>query len=251
MLLAKGTQLICDRKPYVVELESSGRIPARAIVIATGAQYRRLAVENLSRFEGVGIYYGATFIEAQLCKNEEVIVVGGGNSAGQAAVFLAEGAKHVFVLVRSDGLADTMSRYLIRRIEETPNITLLSHTEIVALDGDGHLERVTWRNNQTGKTEERAIAHLFVMTGAVPNTAWLDGCVVLDANGFIKTGPDLSAEDLNAAKWPLARRPYLLETSLPGVFAAGDVRGGNVKRVASAVGEGSIAISFVHQVLRE
>src|SRR6516162_1245963 len=251
MLLAKGMRLICDRKPYVVELENGGRIPARAIVIATGAQYRRLAVENLSRFEGVGIYYGATFIEAQLCKNEEVIVVGGGNSAGQAAVFLAEGAKHVFVLVRSDGLADTMSRYLIRRIEETPNITLLSHTEIVALDGAGHLERVTWRNNQTGKTEERAIAHLFVMTGAVPNTAWLDGCVVLDANGFIKTGPALSAEELNAAKWPLARRPYLLETSLAGVFAAGDVRGGNVKRVASAVGEGSIAISFVHQVLRE
>jgi len=251
MLLAKGTRLTCDRKPYVVELENGGRIPARAVVIATGAQYRRLGLENLSRFEGVGVYYGATFVEAQVCKSEYVIVVGGGNSAGQAAVFLAEGAKHVYLLVRSDGLADTMSRYLIRRIEETANITLLRHTEIVELGGGDHLERVTWRNNQTSETEEKNIGHVFVMTGAVPNTRWLHGCVALDNNGFIKTGPDLSAEDLTAAKWPLARRPYLLETSLPGVFASGDVRGGNVKRVASAVGEGSITISFVHQLLRE
>ena len=251
MLLAKGTRLTCDRKPYLVELENGSRIAARAVVIATGAQYRRLLVENLSRFEGVGVYYGATFVEAQVCKNEDAIVVGGGNSAGQAAVFLAEGAKHVYLLVRSDGLANTMSRYLIRRIEETANITLLPHTEIVALEGGDHLERVTWRNNQTGKAEEENIGHVFVMTGAVPNTGWLQGCVALDKNGFIKTGPDLSAEDLIAAKWPLARRPYLLETSLPGVFAAGDVRGGNVKRVASAVGEGSITISFVHQLLRE
>jgi thioredoxin reductase (NADPH) len=220
-------------------------------VIATGAQYRRLAVENLTRFEGAGVYYGATLVEAQLCKDEDVIVVGGGNSAGQAAVFLAESARHVFILVRSDGLADTMSRYLIRRIEETPNITLLPQTEIVALNGGEHLERVTWRNNQTRRTEEKNSAHMFLMTGAVPNTAWLDGCVVLDDKGFIKTGPDLSPEELSAAKWPLVRRPYLLETSLPGVFAAGDVRGGNIKRVASAVGEGSIAISFVHQLLKE
>jgi thioredoxin reductase (NADPH) len=251
MLLVKGTRLICDHKPYVVELADGARVPARAVVIATGAKYRKLAVENLSRFEGVGVYYGATFIEAQLCKDEEVIVVGGGNSAGQAAVFLAESAKHVFVVVRSDGLADTMSRYLIRRIEETPNITVLPHTEIVALDGAEHLGRVSWRNGQSGKTIEKSIAHLFVMTGAIPNTTWLEGCVVLDAKGFIKTGFDLSADELRAANWPLARRPYLLETSLPGVFAAGDVRGGNVKRVASAVGEGSIAIPLVHQLLRE
>ena len=251
MLLAKGTRLICDHKPYVVELADGARVPARAVMIATGAKYRKLAVENLSRFEGVGVYYGATFIEAQLCKDEEVIVVGGGNSAGQAAVFLAESAKHVFVVVRSDGLADTMSRYLIRRIEETPNITVLPHTEIVALDGAEHLGRVSWRNGQSGETIEKSIAHLFVMTGAIPNTTWLEGCVVLDAKGFIKTGFDLSADELRASNWPLARRPYLLETSLPGVFAAGDVRGGNVKRVASAVGEGSIAIPLVHQLLRE
>lgn len=178
-------------------------------------------------------------------------MVGGGNSAGQAAVFLAENTKHVFVVVRSTGLAETMSRYLIRRIEETPNITLLPQTEITALEGNGHLERVTWRNNQTGRTDEKNIRHIFVMTGAVPNTGWLNACVTLDGKGFIKTGPDLSAEELHTAQWPLPRRPYLLETSLPGVFAAGDVRGSNIKRVASAVGEGSITISFVHQLLRD
>jgi thioredoxin reductase (NADPH) len=251
MLLANATRLTCDRKPYAVELEDGSRIPARAIVIATGARYRKLPLENLARFEGAGVYYGATFVEAQLCGGEEVIVVGGGNSAGQASVFLAETAKHVYVLVRSAGLADTMSRYLIRRIEETPNITVLPYTQVVALDGRGQLERVSWQNNQTGKVVEADIGHVFVMTGAIPNTAWLDGCVALDAKGFIKTGPDRSAEDLNLAHWPLSRRPYLLESSLPGVLAAGDVRGGNVKRVASAVGEGSIAISFVHQLFRE
>ena len=251
MLLANATRLICDRIPYIVELENGARIPARSIVIATGARYRKLALENLSRFEGAGVYYGATFVEAQLCRGEEVVVVGGGNAAGQAAAFLAESTKHVYVLIRSAGLADTMSRYLIRRIEDTPAITLLPHTEIIDLEGRDHLERLTWRNNQTGETEEKNIAHVFVMTGAIPNTDWLDGCVCLDTKGFVKTGPDLSPEDLSGARWPLARRPYLLETSLPGVFAAGDVRDGNVKRVASAVGEGSIAISFVHQVLRE
>lgn len=251
MLLANATRLICNRTGYVVELENGSRIPARAIVIATGARYRKLTLESLSRFEGAGVYYGATFVEAQLCRDEEVVVVGGGNAAGQAAVFLAESTKRVYVLVRSESLADTMSRYLIRRIEETPAITLLPHTEIISLEGRDHLERLTWQNNQTGETEEKNIAHVFVMTGAIPNTDWLDGCVALDNKGFVKTGPDLSPEDLSTAHWPLARRPYLLETSLPGVFAAGDVRGGNVKRVASAVGEGSIAISFVHQVLRE
>ncbi len=251
MLLTTGTRLACDRKPYQIELEDGTRIPARAIVIATGAKYRKLPLENLSRFEGAGIYYGATFVEAQVCSGEDVMVVGGGNAAGQAAVFLAESTKHVYIVVRGSGLIDTMSKYLIRRIEQTPNITVLVHTELVGLDGIDHLERVTVRNTQTGKTEEKNVAHVFVMTGANPNTAWLNGCVVLDNKGFIKTGPDLSSEELSGAHWPLSRRPYLLETSLPGVFAAGDVRAGNVKRVASSVGEGSIAISFVHQLLRE
>ena len=251
MLLTTGTGLTCDRKPYLVQLEDGTRIPARAIVIATGAKYRKLPIENLSRFDGAGIYYGATLVEAQLCSGEEVIVVGGGNSAGQAAVFLAESTKHMYILVRSSGLTDTMSKYLIRRIEQTPNISLLTHTEVVGLEGVDHVERVAWRNTQTGKIEKKNVAHVFVMTGADPNTSWLSGCVVLDNKGFIKTGPDLSPEELTGAHWPLSRRPYLLETSLPGVFAAGDVRGGNVKRVASAVGEGSIAISFVHQLLRE
>jgi thioredoxin reductase (NADPH) len=251
MLIAKGTRLTCDRKPYVVEVENGARIPARTIVIATGAEYRKPPLENLSRFEGVGVYYGATFLEAKLCTEEEVIVVGGGNSAGQAAVFLAETTSRVYLLVRSAGLAETMSRYLIRRIEETPTIVLRPHSEVVALEGGDHLESVRWRNRETGQTEEHKIRHVFVMTGAAPNIGWLDGCVVLDAKGFIKTGPALSPEDLSAAHWLPARRPYLLETSLPGVFAVGDVRGESIKRVASAVGEGSIAISFVHQVLQE
>jgi thioredoxin reductase (NADPH) len=251
ILIARATRLICDRKPYVIELESGARIPARTIVIATGAEYRRPPCKNLLRFEGAGVYYGATFVEAQLCGGEEVIVVGGGNSAGQAAVFLAETTKHVHMLVRSAGLAESMSRYLIRRIEETATIALRQYTEIVAVEGGDHLEFVRWRNNQTGQTEEHEIRHLFVMTGADPNTSWLDGCIALNDKGFIKTGIDLSSDNLGAAGWPLARQPYLLETSLPGVFAVGDVRGGSIKRVASAVGEGSIAISFVHKVLQE
>jgi thioredoxin reductase (NADPH) len=251
MLIVKGTRLTCDRKPYIVEVENGARIPAHTIVIATGAEYRRPRLQNLSQFEGAGVYYGATFVEAQLCSGEEVIVVGGGNSAGQAAVFLSETTKRVHLLVRSADLADTMSRYLIRRIEETPTIILRPRTEIIALEGGDYLESVSWRNNETERTEEHKIGHVFVMTGATPNTRWLDGCVALDAKGFIKTGSVLSPDDLSTAHWPLARPPYLLETSLPGVFAVGDVRGGSIKRVASAVGEGSIAISFVHQVLQE
>ena len=252
MLIAKDAKgLACARRPYAVLIGDGQQVPARTVVIASGAQYRRLQLENLSKFEGAGVYYGATHLEAQLCGSEEVIVVGGGNSAGQAAVFLAQTTRRVYMLVRSDGLAKTMSRYLIRRIEETPNIELHTNTEVVALEGSDHLERVQWHNNRTGQTETRNIAHLFSMTGAVPNSAWLGGCVVSDQRGFIKTGLDLTTEDLAKAKWPLKRPPYLLETSLPGVFAVGDIRGGNIKRVASAVGEGSIAVSFVHQVLAE
>src|SRR2546422_279857 len=251
MLLANATGLRCDRKPYAVELDDGATISGHVIVIATGAKYRRLPLDNVPHFEGAGIYYGATFVEAQLCKGDEVIVVGGANSAGQAAVFLSESTKQVNLLVRGPGLTDMMSRYLIRRIEQTPNIRLLKHTEVVGLEGGDHLEHVLWRNNETGETERKDITHVFLMTGAEPNTAWLNRCVALDEKGFIKTGADLSSEDLNTAEWFLNRRPYLLEASIPRVFAVGDVRAGNIKRVASAVGEGSIAISFVHQLLQE
>src|SRR6478609_10080255 len=165
ILIAKATQLICDRKPYAVEIENGSRIPARSIMIATGAAYRRPPCKNLLRFEGAGVYYGATFVEAQLCGGEEVIVVGGGNSAGQAAVFLAQTAKRVHILVRADGLANSMSRYLIRRIEENPAIDFQPQTEIVELEGGDHLERVRWRNNKTKATETHAIRHVFLMTG--------------------------------------------------------------------------------------
>ena len=246
-----ATSLLGEHKPYAVEIDGGTRIPARTVIIATGAAYRKPEIENLPHFEGTGVCYGATFMEAQLCAGEEVIVVGGGNSAGQAAVFLAQTARRVHMLVRASGLAESMSRYLIRRIEENPAIALRTQTEITALEGGNHLERVYWRDKRSGETEVHAIRHVFLMTGAVPATGWLDGSVVRDANGFIKTGPDLSPDDLNAARWPPGRQPHLLETSRPGVFAVGDVRAGSVKRVASAVGEGSIAIAFVHQVLHE
>ena len=252
VMITKGAkQLACDSKPYAIEIDDGLQVPARTVIIATGAAYRKPSIENLRQFENAGVYYGATFMEAQLCRGEEVAVVGGGNSAGQAAVFLAQTAKRVHMLVRSGGLAESMSRYLIRRIEQNPAIVLRTNTEIVALEGSNHLERVSWRDDNAGNTETHDIRHVFLMTGAVPGTKWLEGCVALDAKGFIKTGPDLSQEDLAAAHWPLARAPHLLETSLPGVFAVGDVRGGNIKRVASAVGEGSIAISFVHRALQE
>jgi thioredoxin reductase (NADPH) len=251
ILIARATRIVCDHRPYIVEAENGARIPARTVLIATGAQYRKLPLKNLSQFEGAGVYYGATFVERQLCGGDEVIVVGGGNSAGQAAVFLAQTAKQVHVLVRSASLATSMSRYLIRRIEESPNIIVRPHTEIITLEGNHQLDSIRWRNNQSGETEKNNVKHIFIMTGADPNTAWLNGCLVLDAKGFINTGPDLSPENLRATGWSLKRQPYLLETSLPGVFAAGDVRGGSIKRVSSAVGEGSTVISFVHKIIQE
>ena len=244
-------KLACDRKPYAIEIDGGRRLPARTVILASGAEYRKLPIENLARFEGAGVYYGATFIESQLCSDEEVIVVGAGNSAGQAAVYLAQTAKRVHMLVRAEGLAASMSRYLILRIEGHPKIDLRTRTELVGLEGHGNLETVRWRDNRTGETETRPIRHVFAMTGAVPSTAWLGECLAMDASGFIKTGSDLTPEDLEEAEWPLARPPFALETSLPGVFAVGDVRGGSVKRVASAVGEGAIAISSVHRVLAE
>lgn len=252
VMIAKGASaLTCDRPPYGVTVDDGTTIPARTVIIATGARYRKPALENLTEFEGAGVYYNATFMEdAQLDPDDEVIVVGGANSAGQAAVFLARNGRRVHVLVRAGSLSETMSRYLLRRIEETPAIEVRTRTEIVALEGSGHLERVSWRDG-SGAVTSHAIKHVFLMTGAEANTAWLNGCVALDEKGFVKAGPDLTPEDLAAARWPVDRAPYLLETSLPGVFAVGDVRCGNIKRVASAVGEGSISISFVHRALAE
>jgi len=252
VMVAHGAKrLECTRRPYTLSVGNGQSIRARTIVIASGADYRKPAVENLHLYEGAGVYYAATFMESQLTRGEPVVVIGGGNSAGQAAVFLAEGCERVHLLVRRDGLADTMSRYLIRRIEENPAIVLHPMSELSALEGDAHVERVAWVNRETGATQSHAIRHVFVMAGAQPSTQWLDGCLALDAKGFIKTGPDLGEEELRSAGWPLARRPQLLETTLPGVFAVGDVRAGNVKRVASAVGEGSVSIAFVHQALGE
>ena len=251
IIITKGIRLSCDGKPYLVENENGAQIPTRTVIIATGAEYRRPELKNLERFEGMGVYYGATFLESQFCKGEEVIVVGGGNSAGQAAVFLAESAKCVHMLIRSAGLAESMSRYLIRRIEDNPKIVLHTHTEIVTLEGGIHLESVQWGNSITKEIEKHQINNVFVMAGAAPNTAWLDGCIALDSKGFIKTGSDLLPEYLSTRGWPIARQPYSFETSLPGIFAVGDVRAGSIKRVASAVGEGSMAISFIHKVLQE
>ena len=252
MVTKAAKRLRCNTRQYIIETDDGAQILARTVIIATGAEYRKLPLKNISQFENAGVYYSATFIESQLCAGEEVCVVGGGNAAGQAAVSLARSARHVHILVRSGGLAETMSRYLIRRIEEDPRITVHTHTEIAALEGDDHLETVHLRSGDDDtKTERKAVRHVFVMTGANPSTRWLDGCVTLDDHGFIKTGSELSPDELSAARWPLARPPHLLETSRPGVFAVGDVRADNIKRVASAVGEGSIAVSFVHQALQE
>jgi len=253
LIARKVARLDCSTKPYRVQCSEATGDPllTRAIIIASGVEYRRLAVENLSRFDGAGVYYAATRMEAQLCADEEIAVVGGANSAGQAAMFLAETAKRVHMLIRGDGLAQTMSRYLISRIEAHPAIELHTRTEIVGLEGNGHLEQIAWRTGRGGAVEKQKIRHVFTMTGAEPSTKWLAGCLALDAKGFIKTGAALTADDLATAKWPLRRPPYLLETSLPGVLAVGDVRSGSTKRVASAVGEGSIAVASVHQILAE
>ena len=247
----RAVGLDCKTRPYGVELASGEVVRAKTVVLATGARYRKPDLPELARFEGAGVMYSATHIEAQLCRDGEIAIVGGGNSAGQAAVFLAQFASQVHVLVRGQGLADSMSRYLIRRIEDSRNITLRARTQIDALEGADWLERVRWRHVDTGETETRSIRHVFLMTGADPNTAWVKGCVVLDDKEFIKTGADLRPEELEEAGWRLPRPPLLMETSVPGVFAVGDARSGSVKRVASAVGEGSICVQLVHRALRE
>jgi thioredoxin reductase (NADPH) len=244
-------RLNCDQRPYAIEMANQHVVRAHTVVLATGAEYRQLALENAARFLGMGIYYAATATEAKRCGTAEVIVVGGGNSAGQAAVYLAATCRQVHLLVRSGGLADTMSQYLIRRIEDTPNITLRVRTEITSLEGREQLDRVTWKSAATNTSETHEIGHVFLMTGALPCTHWLNPCIALNDKGFVRTGSDLHKEDLPAAKWTNARQPQFFETSIPGIFAVGDVRCGSVKRVAAAVGEGSACIQQVYRVLHE
>ncbi|NUO52193.1 MAG: FAD-dependent oxidoreductase, partial [Polyangiaceae bacterium] len=252
LVVAKGAGRIrCEQVSMAIELDGGSMVRARTVVVATGADYRKLDLANRERFEGAGIYYAATSIEAQRCSTEDAIVVGGGNSAGQAATFLSRTSRRVYMLIRGPDLSASMSRYLIRRIEETPNITLLRRTEIIGLDGGDHLEEVRWRNVDTSEETTKPIRHIFSMIGACPNTDWLQGAVALDSHGFIRTGPDLDQLALKDARWPLARSPYLFETSHPHVFAVGDVRATSVKRVASAVGEGSVCIQLVHKALAE
>ena len=242
-------KLNCDQRPYAIELGAEARVRARAIIIATGAEYRQLAIENASRFLGVGLYYAATATEARRCEMKEVIVVGGGNSAGQAAVYLASKCRHVHLLVRSQGLAESMSNYLIRRISDTPNITLHTGTEIVAFEGAEQLERVIWKDARADSAETHAIGHVFLMTGAVPSTHWLRGCIALNDKGFVRTGSDLTPADLPVPAGAAPRLPQSFETNWPGIFAVGDVRCGSVKRVAAAVGEGSACVQQVHLAL--
>ncbi|MCU1311553.1 MAG: cyclic nucleotide-regulated FAD-dependent pyridine nucleotide-disulfide oxidoreductase [Candidatus Angelobacter sp.] len=253
MVAHSVVQLNCNRQPYEVVLDNGNRLATRSIVISTGAQYNKPKIANLTNFEGQGVYYGATYMESQLCEDDNVVVVGGANSAGQAAVFLAQSARKLHMLVRASDLSQTMSRYLIQRITENPKIELHFNTEIVSLQGERHLEVVGWRDRGTGQTSNHDIQHVFIMTGASPRTEWLQGCVALDDKGFILTGRDLEPAFgvIPPVPWPLVRSPQMLETSLPGVFAIGDVRAGNVKRVASAVGEGAISILLVHRALAE
>ncbi|WP_243041889.1 FAD-dependent oxidoreductase [Dyella sedimenti] len=229
----------CSGLPYRLRLDDGQVVTTRVVIVASGARYRKLDVPGYARYEGEGIHYAATAMEGQLCANEEVVVVGGGNSAGQAAVFLSRIAAHVHVLVRSDGLAATMSDYLVQRIAQSSAITLHTRCEVAGLDGDERLRQVSWRHRDTGELATRPVGNMFVMIGAEPNTDWLKDCLSLDPNGFVLTG--------RCAEGRLLESPYA--TTRPGIFAVGDVRAGSVKRVASGVGEGSVVIQAVHRYL--
>ena len=233
------TGIDCESMPYRLHLQDGKSLPARVVVVAAGARYRKLDVPDYDRFETRGIHYAATGMEAQLCTGEEVVVVGGGNSAGQAAVFLSRTVAHVHILVRGEGLADTMSDYLVQRIDSSPKITLHPWSEITSLAGEAALSEVTWTDRESGQSETRKIGALFVMIGAAPNSEFLGGCLDLDPQGFIRTGRDAEGQMLESA----------FATSKPGIYAVGDIRAGSVKRVASGVGEGSVVVQAVHRFL--
>src|SRR5438067_2295684 len=240
------TKLTFDKAYSILELEGGENVVAKCLLIATGAEYRRLEVEHCSRFEGAGVYYAATPNEAQMCRGSDVVLVGGGNSAGQAAVYLSQNAGRVFLLIRGDDLCKSMSSYLAHRIMNTPNIEILRCTEVIRMNGNGHLSSVEILNKTTGEKKMLPTAALFSFIGATPRTDWLPSEIEKDEKHFVRTGIELG----DSRHWTLKRQPFLLETSRPGVFAAGDVRSGSVKRVASAVGEGSMAVQFVHEYLK-
>ncbi len=238
------------KDPYrLVTLGSGAELNCQALMIATGVQYRKLEVPGLERLTGAGVYYGAAMTEAMSCKDEAVYIVGGANSAGQAAMYFARFACQVTLLVRADSLAKNMSKYLIDQIEATPKISVRTRTAVVEAKGETSLEALSLANLATGEQETVPATSLFIFIGAMPCTDFLAGVVARDAQGFILAGPQLLRESRRAAGWPLEREPFLLETSVPGIFVAGDVRCGSVKRVASGVGEGSIAVQFIHQYL--
>ena len=231
----------------MLQLDGDEKVSGRCLLIATGADYRLLGAKRCEEFEGSGVYYAATRIEAELCRGSDVVVIGGGNSAGQAAVFLAGQVRKVYLVIRGDSLYREMSSYLAHRVEQTPNIEVQLNTEAEEMDGDEHLRAVKLVNRKTGEARIISTPTVFSFIGAVPRTEWLPPEIEKDAKGFVRTGPNLE----HAASWTARRQPFLLETSHPGAFAAGDVRSGSIKRVASAVGEGAMAVQFVHQYLSE
>jgi thioredoxin reductase (NADPH) len=242
------TKLDCSGSPLAFDVDCGSRISARTVVIASGARYRRPAIPDLAQYEGRGVYYWASPLEARLCRQEEVVLVGGGNSAGQAVVFLASHAAHVHLLIRGNDLGKNMSKYLVDRIASLPNVTLHTETEICAIDGCAEgVSGVRWRHRKNGREEAKPIRRVFLFVGADPNTTWLADCgVKLNAKGFVCTGVDLAPADYVRSQGAPAREPFPLETSIPGVFAIGDVRASSTKRVAAAVGEGAAVVAQVH-----
>jgi thioredoxin reductase (NADPH) len=231
----------------VLEIDGDESVRTKCLLIATGADYRLLSAEGCAQFEGCGVYYAATPLEAQMCHGSEVVVVGGGNSAGQAAVFLASQVRKVYLIVRGDNLYKNMSSYLADRVGQTSNIELMLNTEVKRMYGEGHLHEIDLLDNKTRETRRLQIPAVFSFIGASPRTEWLPSEIEKDERGFVRTGPGVG----QPSRWKSSRQPFLLETSQPGVFAAGDVRSGSVKRVASAVGEGSMVVQFVHAFLAE
>jgi thioredoxin reductase (NADPH) len=243
---AEAVGLTREDGDYAIELAGGEVVHGRTVIVATGARYRRLDVPELDRFEGVSVYYAATRVEAQMCASDPIVIVGGGNAAGQAAMFLSEQTARCRVVIRGDDLGKSMSRYLVDEIERNPRIEVLTNREIVALEGDPELEAVLVTDTRGGEREELEAKALFVFIGAVPHTDWLRGVVAMDEDGFLLAGRDVQGDDLAEHG---DERPFFLETSQPGIFTVGDVHSGSIKRVASAVGEGSMAVRLVHQRL--